>query len=221
APIHERDEDAADRAGGDEPAWWSMPRSRGRTGRAVSAVGIGLAAMERFAELALGEHRHRAFPEVDRQLVAALPERARELVGPEDEAALARAHVEEERLDDLRVRAQQQLLKPLVRLAAIEPSRDDAGDERRRRGAGEEDEHLAADEREQRRKRCLIVEQHGVRRLAAAGEPVHIRSASAARTSPEQTDAFKRLLSTFGRRGAGRKVRPTALKPGVAVEEER
>jgi hypothetical protein len=122
---------------------------------------------------------------MDRQLLVGLPERALELIGPQHEAALAGADVEEQCLDEGRIVAEEQLLEPLVQLAAVETAGDDTCDERRCTGSGEKDEHVATDEREQRGHRRLVVEQLRALTLTASEELVYYRcSGSAMSPSP-------------------------------------
>src|ERR1051325_11542971 len=115
---------------------------------------------------------------MDRELLVGLPERLLELVRAEHEAALPRPDVEEQRLDQLGVHAKQQLLQPLVGLAAVEPSGDDTCDERPAGRPGEDEEHLTADQGEQRLERVLVVEQARARTLSAADKAAHTRAPS-------------------------------------------
>src|SRR5579862_9639950 len=107
-------------------------------------------SLERPAQLAAGKDADHAASDLEDELVVAPPEAAFELVRSDDEAVLTRPDMEEQRLDGRIVGAKEHLLQPVVELAAIESSGDDAGDERRAGCAGEQDEHRAADQAQQR-----------------------------------------------------------------------
>src|SRR5439155_25436009 len=100
-------------------------------------------------------------------------------VGSKDEPRLARADMEEQRLDLHVVVAQQHLLQALVELAAVEAAGDDPRHERRSGGAGEEHQHLPPDQLEDGDERVLVGELDGVVVTTRPAEAGHSAAASA------------------------------------------